>query len=346
MRILFICPQISGWGGMESVTSRVIKALQKKKHEVNLILVERSFHPEWEEDLPVCHLLQKSMEKKSINIGSSIFELIENIGVPDIVITMNAKLTAITRRALNNLPKRPPIVSWIHLSLKETSGAMCVQMADAHIAIGEGIKQELLTLDKYHPVHVLNNPIILPNKAIKRSEIPVLVFIGRLTYNPKRLDKLINALGSFKHKQWKLIVIGDGADKQNLEDLAKSKGINQKIKWMGWIDNPWAQISEATIAVLTSDYEAFPLVIIEALSHGLPVISSDCPTGPKEIINHGRNGWLFKTDDLEDLRYYLHKIIYKEVNLPSDEECRESVMHLNIDIVIEKLEDILSNVSI
>lgn len=342
MKIFFICPQVSGRGGMETVTSQFIKVLQQRMHTVYLILVKRSNFPEWERELPVFHLLKE--EKAPIHIGNSILELMSELGTPDVAITMSAKITAVTRRAFNHLQRRPPIISWIHLSLKESSGATCIRMADAHIAISEGIKQEILNLDKDHPIYLLNNPINLPEKSIKRSDVPTFVFIGRLVFNPKRPDKLLNALESFKQQDWKLIIIGDGTYRKNLEEMAYLKNIHARIKWLGWVENPWSLIMEATALIVTSDYEAYPLVIIEALSHGLPVISSNCPTGPREMIHHGNNGWLYKTEDLDELRSHLHKIIFKEVDLPNDKTCRESVAHLNINLVIDKFENILTSV--
>jgi UDP-D-galactose:(glucosyl)LPS alpha-1,6-D-galactosyltransferase len=92
--------------------------------------------------------------------------------------------------------------------------------------------------------------------------------------------------------------------------LAIALNISDRVIWHGWLDNPWDEIHEATALVLTSDYEGLPMVIGEAMTRGVPVISTDCPTGPADYIEQGVNGWLIPTGDqsmlLEALRQVIH----------------------------------------
>src|SRR5690606_24694224 len=96
-----------------------------------------------------------------------------------------------------------------------------------------------------------------------------------------------------------------------------------------------------TVLILPSDWEAFCYVLIEALLRGIPVISSDCPTGPRDIIQHGQNGWLFKPGDVLGLAGTISRIMSGSLVLPEPEVCRQSVAHFNHDLVMDHIEQAL-----
>ena len=108
------------------------------------------------------------------------------------------------------------------------------------------------------------------------------------------------------HK-FKLLIIGDGINKNNLEEFIKKNNLSSHIKLMNFQKNPYPYLKKSKVMILSSVFEGLPNVLLESLSLKKFVISSNCPTGPKEILDYGRGGLLFQMKNKNDL---LKKIIY------------------------------------
>ena len=93
------------------------------------------------------------------------------------------------------------------------------------------------------------------------------------------------------------MIIGEGEDKDQLIEMASSLGIHQDIDFLGFQKNPFKYMAKSSLFVLSSLYEGFGNVLVEAMALGLPVISTDCPSGPAEIIDDGENGILVPVQD-------------------------------------------------
>lgn len=126
--------------------------------------------------------------------------------------------------------------------------------------------------------------------------------IGRLTY-AKGQKYLIEAFYKAKKeiKNSILIIIGEGPLRYELKKLIKKKSLEKDIFLLGLQKNPYKYLAKSDVFVLSSLYEGFPNVILEALACGLPVISTNCESGPYEILNNNRYGFLAKIMDSEDL---------------------------------------------
>lgn len=113
---------------------------------------------------------------------------------------------------------------------------------------------------------------------------------------------------------WTLHIVGSGDESEIviLKNLADNLKISEKIIWHGWQKNPWNyvinKIKNVSALILTSAYEGFPMVLCEASSYGIYTVSSDCPTGPSDIIQPYKNGELYPMGDDEKLTCILHKI--------------------------------------
>jgi glycosyltransferase involved in cell wall biosynthesis len=121
---------------------------------------------------------------------------------------------------------------------------------------------------------------------------PVLIACGRLT-EPKDYPTLLRALALVRQRhQARLIILGDGPLGPSLRELAGNLGLDDAVSFNGYVDNPYAYVSRATIFVLSSLWEGFPLVVAEALACGVAIVSTDCKHGPSEILEGGRYGVL------------------------------------------------------
>jgi len=179
--------------------------------------------------------------------------------------------------------------------------------ADLIITVSEGIAHELESTVKIQPnkMKVIHNPIeltineeatiILPGN--KDSDNTIILAAGRLTAQ-KNFPMLLEAcaLVSQEH-QIELIILGDGSERQHLEDISRKLNISSQVHFMGFVSNPQDYYARADIFTLTSIYEGFGNVIVEAMAMGVPVIATDCPYGPREILQGGKSGILVPVDD-------------------------------------------------
>ena len=159
-------------------------------------------------------------------------------------------------------------------------------------------------------IFVLRDPIIdMKEFSLKKRESydfvsPIkqkyLISIGRLT-KQKNFKLLINFFYklSNKYSKFELVIIGEGEDEFKLKNLSKKLNIEKKIHFLGYQKNIFKYLKDAECFILTSLWEDPGFVIVEAALSNIPIISSNCPNGPEEIIE--KNGYLFENNNLENL---------------------------------------------
>ncbi len=316
MNIYFVLEHVSGQGGVETVVTSVARELYSLGHRVIVFLPDASDNPVWEQLLPEVHYFFQP----KVNI-SNRFELIAekarsfsatlaNFAKPDILVGTHVPHTTLYARMATgyvNLPKIP-VVSWLHNPPRLFKDPHFINYADVHWAISTGILDEIKSFIKPSPhIYWVGNPIAISDQRIHASNQPQYLVMSRLENQQKRLDILFNALA--KHPSpWQLHVFGKGPDEDMLKSVAIQLGINEKIIWEGWVERPWDNIKTATALVLTSDFEGMPMNIGEAFARGVPVISSDCHSGPRDLIKHGVNGFLFPPGDIDSLMQSFRRI--------------------------------------
>jgi glycosyltransferase involved in cell wall biosynthesis len=130
---------------------------------------------------------------------------------------------------------------------------------------------------------------------------PVILTVGRLIPQ-KNHDLLIRAFaGARSQVPCRLAIIGEGPLLDPLRDLAAALGVADDVLFLGWQDNPFVYMKHAALFTLSSNHEGFPNVLVEAMACGTPIVSTDCPSGPSEILDAGRAGVLVPTGDQEAL---------------------------------------------
>ncbi|MDA9702560.1 glycosyltransferase [Candidatus Pelagibacter sp.] len=159
-------------------------------------------------------------------------------------------------------------------------------------------------------IFVLSDPIIdMKEFSLKKRQgnnfVPpikqkYLISIGRLT-KQKNFELLINFFYklSFKYSKFELVIIGEGEDESKLKNLSKKLNIEKKVHFLGYQKNIYKYLKNAECFILTSLWEDPGFVIVEAALSNIPIISSNCPNGPEEIIK--KNGYLFQNNNLENL---------------------------------------------
>lgn len=183
-------------------------------------------------------------------------------------------------------------------------------LADAVVAVSDGVRAEILELTGVSPdrAHTIYNPIVddalmaMSMEAVDHpwfasGGLPVLLAVGRLS-EQKDYATLIRAFARVVRKrECRLIILGDGEQRAALESLINELGLAGRIQLPGFQRNPFAWMRMASAFVLSSRFEGLPNVLIQAMACGTPVVSTDCPSGPHEILEGGRWGRLVPVGD-------------------------------------------------
>jgi glycosyltransferase involved in cell wall biosynthesis len=189
---------------------------------------------------------------------------------------------------------------------------LCYPRADAVIAVSTGVADDLaqgIGLDRRR-IEVIYNPVVTPAFDARASgqpdshwfddgQPPVILSVGRLTAQ-KDFQTLIRAFARVRGKQCaRLMILGEGEDRPHLESLVRKLGLVGDVAMPGFVADPLSYMRRSRAFVLSSRWEGLPTVLIEAMACGTPVISTDCPSGPSEILEAGRWGCLVPIGDDE-----------------------------------------------
>lgn len=225
--------------------------------------------------------------------------------------------------------------------------------ADQIVAVSEGVRADLI--EKFHiradKIQVIYNPMdidsiigfskALPEHPFFREGVLIFIAVGRLVQG-KGFDILIEAFHMvLSEMDARLIILGEGPQEESLKKLVDT-GLTGKVSFAGFQKNPYAFLSRADIFVLSSRHEGLPMVLLEAMACGIPVIATDCRSGPREILDNGRCGLLVPTDDVSALSREM-------IRLAKDRALREDLSRLGrerardfaIDRIIKQYEKVL-----
>lgn len=176
-----------------------------------------------------------------------------------------------------------------------------------------------------------------------------IIFFGRIDDKHKNLKLLLDSYHQsdlLKHN-FKLLILGDGIDFNLIKAYASQLNLNNHLEFRGFIKNPYPYVKRAKFSVLTSRFEGFPMVIPESLSLGIPMVSVNCDSGPKEVIETGRNGILVDNYDTVNLSKAFNRMIsdndfYNECKL----NAVSSVEQFSIEYIKQSWDEFLNEVII
>lgn len=188
------------------------------------------------------------------------------------------------------------------------------------------------------------NPIdtsAIQQKAQEKPKLvddePFIVAVGRLTQQ-KRFDRLLDA---YSHSgithQARLVIVGSGDKHHELEQKIETLGLQERVVLAGYQSNPYAYMQRALFLVMSSDHEGYPLTLLEALALQCPIVSVDCPTGPREIVQHEHNGLLTPPQDTTALAKAMQRLITEvELYKHLKANTQQSVVSNDIKLVAQR----------
>lgn len=314
-----------GSGGISSVMLNLINALAAYPLQIDILLNDTAI-PELSKLAPQVHLIPLGLNKSLpgiIALGRYL-----NEAQPDVVVAVRDKANRralLARRLFGNAAR---IVMRVgtnnsarfnrHPALKRWRRIRRLRRAyranDLVIANSAGVREDVLKLTGLPPdaVKLIPNTTVPPNIDQLAAEpvdhpwfndpsCPLILGVGRLM-RAKDFPTLIRATAIVRRKMnCRLVILGEGNQRDSLQRAAQAEGLVDDFDLPGFVQNVYAYMARASLFVLSSAWEGLPNVLIEAMATGVPVVATDCPSGPREILAAGRYGPLVPVGDAESM---------------------------------------------
>lgn len=326
LRALLFLSDLDG-GGAQRTLVNLANALPRNRILPTLVTPRTDGHARnWiSSDTPLCDLKAGRLRRSLVPLR----RLVQR-HQPSALLATGADANVIAWLAVQGLNARPKLI------LRETNShrarddfgsirralfGLAYRRADAVVALSEGVRWEIAAdyrLDSTH-THTLPNPVNVETIAATVNQArsvmspiaksgPLIVAIGRLT-KQKGFDILLDAFAGIVAKDTRLAILGEGDERQQLELRAKELGVAGRVAFPGFVSNvaPW--LAHADLFVLSSRWEGFGHVIVEAMASGLPVVATDCPYGPGEILRDGETGLLVQTENAQLLGEAMDRVL-------------------------------------
>ena len=216
----------------------------------------------------------------------------------------------------------------------------------AAVALTHPVAEHLRTLVGQRPVYVIPNGIRAPDVTV--DDVPdrderTVVAMGRLS-REKGFDLLLDAFArvAVQHPQWRLEIAGDGPERVALQQQIDQRGLGQRVRLVGWIQDPARFVARGAMFVMSSRYEGFPVSLLEAMAGGVPVISFDCDSGPRAIIRPDVDGLLVPVGDTVALAHAIDRLMSDPVTRHRlGERAREVVDRFSMELFLQRWNDVV-----
>ena len=230
-----------------------------------------------------------------------------------------------------------------------------LNLYDKIIVISDDMKKEMIEIFPFlkNKVKRIYNSfnidrikkLSLQNINDKKILEKYILAIGRLEETQKDFTSLIKAYSLIeKNIKEKLYIIGEGRHKDNLIKLCEELNIKDRVIFLGFKENPYPWLRETSLFIHSSKFEGLPTVMIEALILEKLIIATNCPTGPKEILDNGKNGILVEVGDIKELAISIEKLLKSNKKEYYIKNLKEKIKEFDSKIVIKQLEEIISKI--
>lgn len=321
MKLALFIPSLGG-GGAERMFARLATQFAGLGHEVDLVLMTSDGIAYRDEQSDAVRIVDLQRPR----LWTSFFAFRRYLAreKPDVVISAMPLANAIAAWSRRLAKTATPVILTEHNAVSLAFGDCDVpryrplvwaarssyRFADAAVGVSSGVAARLRTVPgvRAAKVHVIHNPAWskdMEERALEPVQhpwlvergVPVIIGIGRLEAQ-KDFGTLLRAFAKCRlDREVRLLLLGEGSQRAQLEALARELGIADDLSMPGFVENPFACMGRATLLVLSSIHEGLPTVLIEAMACGTPVVSTDCPSGPTEILGGGRYGQLARVGD-------------------------------------------------
>ncbi|MDR1472640.1 MAG: glycosyltransferase [Synergistaceae bacterium] len=230
---------------------------------------------------------------------------------------------------------------------RQADRCVCVSNVVADELVDLGVVPREKTVVIYNPVQDPSSsaemcaPVDHPWFCGSASpERPIIMSAGRL-HKLKGLDTLVTAFSRLRHNSnvdARLVILGDGPDRGRLEVLAKELGLRENTFFAGYVPNIYAYMERASVFVLSSKYEGLPNVLIEAIACGVNVVSTDCPSGPREILADGKWGRLVPIGDADAMAEAISETLRRPL---SSEELKKRASYFSTERAVNAYYDVI-----
>jgi glycosyltransferase involved in cell wall biosynthesis len=216
--------------------------------------------------------------------------------------------------------------------IERLSTKLCYPYANWVVAVSRGVQRDL-----YHTTRVPRERIVLiynPSYTARLLQLrdqpvdhpwfapgqpPVVLGVGRF-YPHKGFATLLKAFALVRaNRPARLVLLGEGPLRAELETLAHQLGIADQVSMPGFVENPFAYMRRAAVFVLPSEYEGLPNVLIQAMACGCPVVSTNCPSGPEDILDNGKYGHLVPVGDVQAMADAILRVLNGDAPLVPEE---------------------------
>ena len=360
-RLALFMPSLAG-GGAERVMLTLAKGFLDRGYGVDLVVV--TAEGPLLKDVPTgVHLI----ELRSKRVLSSVFRLAQYLRrerpAALLATITNANAVAVVARWLSGQETRVVIRQAYHLTrglelesfsvieamLERLLVRWCYPRADLIVAVSKGVAADLQTRSYLRgtAIQVAPNPVVTSElRRLAEMDVdhpwfqtgapPVILGVGRLTV-AKRFDVLIRAFAQLRPRtNARLVILGEGEQRQSLENLVQQLGVADAVSLPGFVSNPFPAMAKSKVFVLSSAFEGLPGVLIQALACGTAVVATDCDSGPHEILEGGRFGRLVPVGDVESLAEAIHAALCDPVS-PSQEACFPYTDSSSVDAYLQLL---------
>jgi glycosyltransferase involved in cell wall biosynthesis len=362
-RITIFLPNLEG-GGAERVMVTLANEFVAKGIEVNLLLVKATGPYLREVDIKV-NVIALGASKNVYSLFPLIKYLWKN--KPEVILStlLMTNLVVVLAKKMARVNTRVVIREAITASSDNKYNKMTIDRiisvfrswalknADAIIAPSHGVAKDLITYCrvKSQKIKVIYNPVDLKtwlelsrerNEIINSipTNVKIILAIGRLT-KQKDFVTLIRSFIKVKAKiNAVLIILGEGNERAKLESLINENGLNDCVILPGFTVNPFPFLKRANVFVLSSLYEGMPNSLIQAVAFKKQIVSTNCPSGPFEILKAGYYGYLVEVGDTDNMALGIERGLNAQLNVQSTESIIEM---FDSGTISKKYLDVLNN---
>ncbi len=323
VRLAVFAPSMAG-GGAERGAVKLAEGLARRGYAVDLVLA-RAEGPRLAEIPDDVRLVDLGARRVLSSLPALIRYLRRERPVAMTSVLDHSNIVALWARALGRYRGRIIVVEQNTLSTAAHNGSTFrarliptlarrfFPWADYVVGVSEGVVADLVDVVGVPrtKAHVIFNPIVTPDLAANAAEpiehpfyangVPVFVGVGRLRPQ-KDFGLLIDAFALVREQRdARLVILGEGSERAALEQHVADLGLGDAVDLPGAVTNPYAFMARSAAFVLSSRWEGLPTVLIEAMACGTRVVATDCPSGPREILDGGRFGALVEMGDADAL---------------------------------------------